>query len=330
MTSRKLILSGGATYLISLPKEWVTRSGLKTGQDIFINENSDGSLLITPSEAGPRELRKSEIKTSPAEPPFSLTRRILGAYLRGFTEISVICDKGFTPTQKDAIRNLIHPLIGLEIIEESKTHLSAKNFLDPKEIPLPKLIQRAHLISKIMHEEITRAFRHREVKTLNEIISSDDEIDRLYFLTIRELECGIANPKIAKDMGFPLSEYIYYHLIIKRIEQIGDRITELAKILKHFNFTVLPKQVLDQLVKLSEDTYRLHCDAITVTIKKDTALVSSLLDECEHLAIRIKVMRDKMKCNSQKHAVFVDRILEKFSAILGITKHVAEAVITKV
>ena len=56
---RKLQVTGGSTYILSLPKEWVTRNQLKKGSLMVLCEEDDGSLSITASRFEKKE-RKDE------------------------------------------------------------------------------------------------------------------------------------------------------------------------------------------------------------------------------------------------------------------------------
>ena len=47
MERRKLIKLGNSSYAIALPKSWVTKSGLKKGDEIFVIKNSNGELVLT-------------------------------------------------------------------------------------------------------------------------------------------------------------------------------------------------------------------------------------------------------------------------------------------
>jgi phosphate uptake regulator len=44
---RKLQITGGSTYILSLPKEWITRNQLKKGSAMILREQDDGSLCFT-------------------------------------------------------------------------------------------------------------------------------------------------------------------------------------------------------------------------------------------------------------------------------------------
>ena len=47
---RKIQITGGSTYIISLPKSWAKEAGLSAGSRVALSCQPDMSLLITPSE----------------------------------------------------------------------------------------------------------------------------------------------------------------------------------------------------------------------------------------------------------------------------------------
>src|SRR5438034_1255292 len=48
MEGRKLQLTGGSTYVVSLPKPWISATGLKPGDTVFLEPMPDGSISVLP------------------------------------------------------------------------------------------------------------------------------------------------------------------------------------------------------------------------------------------------------------------------------------------
>src|SRR5207249_994348 len=48
MEGRKLQLTGGSTYVVSLPKRWVLDAGLKAGDTVFLETEGDGAVSVRP------------------------------------------------------------------------------------------------------------------------------------------------------------------------------------------------------------------------------------------------------------------------------------------
>ena len=48
MEIRRVQMTGGSSYIITLPKEWIKLSNVKKNDQIGLSQQSDGTLLITP------------------------------------------------------------------------------------------------------------------------------------------------------------------------------------------------------------------------------------------------------------------------------------------
>jgi len=60
METRKVYVSGGSTYVISLPKKWVKKTNLKAGDSLIVTEH--GSSLMIETSIIENESRTKEIK----------------------------------------------------------------------------------------------------------------------------------------------------------------------------------------------------------------------------------------------------------------------------
>src|SRR5438034_10431908 len=67
---RKLQMTGGASYTVSLPKDWVKEQGLKVGDIVAIMPRSDSSLTLIPHEKIPTGKNRGAAATvSPFQKP---------------------------------------------------------------------------------------------------------------------------------------------------------------------------------------------------------------------------------------------------------------------
>lgn len=60
METRKIQRTGGTTYTVSLPKEWVTEQPIDQGSDVYLYPHTDGSIAI---RATPKETHLSVVET---------------------------------------------------------------------------------------------------------------------------------------------------------------------------------------------------------------------------------------------------------------------------
>src|SRR5260370_38314542 len=89
---RKLQMTGGASYTVSLPKDWVKEQGLKVGDVVAVMPRSDSSLTLIPHEKMPiGKNRGAEATVSPSkeQDKEQILRTVLAQYLAGYDIIRV-------------------------------------------------------------------------------------------------------------------------------------------------------------------------------------------------------------------------------------------------
>lgn len=82
---RKVQLTGGSTYVVSLPKNWAKAAGIKPGDHVQLIPQPDMSLLIVPGEGKKREELSEVLIDAPlAENPEDTARELIACYLVGY------------------------------------------------------------------------------------------------------------------------------------------------------------------------------------------------------------------------------------------------------
>jgi len=89
MDFRKVQMTGGSSYVISLPKEWVRSMNIKKNEPLQIKIQTDGSLLILPRSSEEKESRIKEFSADAIGNPVFLFRCLVGSYIAGYTTIRI-------------------------------------------------------------------------------------------------------------------------------------------------------------------------------------------------------------------------------------------------
>src|SRR2546426_922223 len=89
MEGRKLQLTGGSTYVVSLPKRWVLDAGLKAGDTVFLETEGDGAVSVRPRPADKVPMRRRLFEEKGEERRDHLLRKLIGAYIGGFSFIEI-------------------------------------------------------------------------------------------------------------------------------------------------------------------------------------------------------------------------------------------------
>jgi len=125
---RKLQEMGGATLLVSLPKEWVRRASLKKGSLVSIDESADGGLIIYPSKEGVdgRPDREIDIAYPSKYSNEGIPNEITAAYLLGYEMIRIAGREPISSRDRERIISSIKLLIGLEVVEEDSRSITSQ------------------------------------------------------------------------------------------------------------------------------------------------------------------------------------------------------------
>lgn len=99
---------------------------------------------------------------------------------------------------KDAARQR---LIGLEVIEESRNELVLQSLLNYRDLSLDKAMQSMYRLVSSMLEDVMRALRDHDHELAKDVIQRDNEVDRFYLLTVRQLKAAIEDPQLSEKIG---------------------------------------------------------------------------------------------------------------------------------
>jgi len=250
---RKVQLTGGSTYVVSLPKNWAKAAGIKPGDHVQLIPQPDMSLLIVPGE-----IRKSEklsevlIDASSAENPDAVTREFIACYLVGYDIIRLRLGRKATECRihiKDVMRR---KLVGIEVIDESANYMAARCLLGHVEFPVKDALSRMHIMALSMHKDAITALKERNISLAQDVVQRDDEVDRLYFFVVRQLKMATEKRFIIEEIGLSsLRDCLGYRLVAKSIERIADHAARIAKTIPTMEYQSIPDDIIALTTNMS-------------------------------------------------------------------------------
>ena len=221
---RKLISFGKSSFIISIPKNWVQKNGLKKGDLVYIEEKSS-ELVLYPKEPAKQEVK--EILINADRKSFEdLHSEIVTAYLNNYGLIRI--EGHSLKNESREIKNVIHNLMGMEIIEETSSLIVAKDLLDIKEVSIEKLIRRMDIVARSMLEDSIETFDLKD--NSKSIYERDTDVNRLAFLARRVMRGVVENPSLSKHFGINLPELWISQRVIIQVERIADQAKKISSI----------------------------------------------------------------------------------------------------
>ena len=279
---RKVQITGGATYVISLPKKWVKAAGLKPKDQVALIPQADMSLLIVPKgELKPKEVSEAIIEASAEAGLEAVIRDFIAHYLVGYDVIRV---KLRNVRYRDLIKSSIRrKLIGVEIMEESADEIVAQCLLGHVELPLRRALDRMHVLMLFMLKDAMKALVSNDKDLAVEIVERDDEVDRLYFFAVRQLKAAVYNRMLIEEMGLSNPrDCLGYRLIVKSIERSADHAARIASVIP-----TLPAQsnnkMMEKIVKMSSIAQEIHECSMKTLYKYDPNLINESMKKIEHV-----------------------------------------------
>ena len=231
---RKLQMTGGSTYILSLPKEWVTRNKLQKGSLLVLAEEDDGSLSLFPSKLEGQE-KKSEalIRVSTNDNPDAVMRKAISAYLVGYSLLHIRAQgqqslaAGLRNYLKNFARNY---LVGTEIVTDSPTDLTLQILLNYPELSVESALRRMAIIAGSMHREAVASLKNLDYSAAKAVVETDREVNRFSLYILRLLKMAATNIRLVKEIGLSNPrECLGYRIIAKSVERTADHATKIAE-----------------------------------------------------------------------------------------------------
>jgi phosphate uptake regulator len=285
MEIRRVQITGGSSYIITLPKEWIRTMNIKKNDQLGINIQSDGTLLLNSKITQEQLQRIKEFNVSNIQKPTYLLQLLVGAYISGYTSIKIISPSRMPTTIRNVIRSFTQLAIGPEVVEETDATVTLKDLLNPLEMPLDRTIKRMHIIVNGMYEDTIRALQTKDKNLAGEVLSRDDDVDRLHWLIARQYNIILQNVSLAGKMNITIGMTSTCFLISKIIERIGDHIVRISQNIPKLVDSDLNKQTMDCLLSASNLSLDIFNKSMGAFFKKDIKASNETMESVAKLEL---------------------------------------------
>jgi phosphate uptake regulator len=328
---RKLQVTGGSTFILSLPKEWAIRNELKRGSSMVVREEDDGSLCVAPSKFVKKE-RQDEafIKASTSDNPDAVMRTAISAYLDGYNilHIRAPSQKVLSTKVRNHLKNFArHYLVGTEIVIDTPTDLTLQVLLNYPELTVQNALSRMSIIASSMHKEALAALTKLDYTAAKSVIETDREVNRFGLYIVRLLKLAVSNPRIVKEIGLNSQrDCLGYRLIGKSVERTADHATKIAE-----NTLCLKEQVnaelLGKIGELSGLAISMFENSMDALFRRDFNLAESVIEKLGQVHKLEKETVLSMQNTKTEDAVNLRLIIESVRRTAEYASDISEVVL---
>jgi phosphate uptake regulator len=292
--TRKVQKLGYSSLGISLPKPWALAAGLKPGGLVSLYIEDDGTLRLKP---GPHDDKpppsECTIDADACETPQALTRVITGAYIVGRNTIRVRSRDELSASQLQEIHGAVQRLTGLTIVNQGPKFVTIENFAEPTRFPIDGLLRRLHYLTSRMARLALGRLTGQAQEDVREVSRMEAEVDRLYWLVVRQLLLAAKDRSVAATIGETEPRHVVGDRVVAAmLENIGDMWEEVGEglallleqdrdLVRHFGEGVAPvKDLLDDLIETTMNAF----------FAGDLGLANDALDMQGELASKLGVL----------------------------------------
>ena len=311
METRKVQVTGGSTYTVSIPKTWATDNGVEAGTEIEFHPDGD-SLFLTPRSESERTRGTLDITGLTGQ---TLTRAVMTMYVSGFDVIELTASEIGTE-QRSVARDAVQSLVGLEVLEETRDRVVVQDLLDSSELSIHNAVTRMRLISLSMLEDAITALAEVDHDLASDVIGRDDDLDRLWLVVSRIFRATLRTPTAAEELGLPREACFDYHSSARQLERIGDHATKIAHLTRNID-EPLPDAVIESVRELHGDAVEVINAAMDALFDADAEVATDRANEARNAVRAIddrvraidELLRDLDPARAQLLGLVVDSVL---------------------
>ncbi|HJJ41686.1 MAG TPA: phosphate uptake regulator PhoU [Methanocorpusculum sp.] len=330
MEIRKIQVTGGSSFVLSMPKTWIKSRNIKKNDPIGVVAQADGTLLITPNIHYDKNTRTKEFALKNYPDQDMLLRSLIGAYIAGFAAIKITSAGRIPPKVRQVIRKFTQMTIGQEVAEEADNSITLKDILNPSEMPFENTVRRMYVIVKAMHEDALYALEQNRRELAEDVAARDNDVDRLHWLIHRQHSLIVENPALSLKMEISPNLASTYYQISKTIERVGDHAVIIAQSVLVLVDIGVDRSVISQITELGNESISFFNKSIQSIYSGDIKELNKIItDTYEHKSKYRDFAAETSRNMMAREAVATNQIVQSLLRITEYSADIAEILINR-
>lgn len=330
MEIRKIQVTGGSSFVLSLPKTWIRERNIQKNDPIGVVSQTDGTLLITPNIHYDRATKIKELPLKDYPDPQMLLRSLIGAYISGFTVIKITSAGRIPPKVRQVVRKFTQMTIGQEVADETDNSITLKDILNPSEMPFENTIRRMYVIVKSMHEDAMSALELGKREIAEDVVARDTDVDRLHWLIHRQFSLIIDNPALSLRMNVSPRMAATYYQISRTIERVADHAVLIAEAVLVLIDHGVDRMLIPKLTAMGAESLNVFNRGIQGVFSGNIMNANQIISDAEELESKYHQFGEttrKMKAGEAQEAIAVNQIVQSMHRITEYSADISEILI---
>ena len=276
---RRIMSLGRSSMVISLPKNWLQLNELNKGDVVSFAIQRDRSLVVYPSARKKPTSKEITLRIGQNEDEDLIFQKIIASFLNGYSGLTLISEKIFTVPQRKAIRNIAGRLF-MRIMESDSKGVYMQTLTDESKASLDQVIQRMHLISQSMCEDVLNSLKNNDLSLAKSVFSLDDDVDQFSYFILRILRNAAQNTILANELRIDPVDCMDYQALVYRIEHAANYIADIASHIIMIDGTrqKIPDDLLRLMYNEGMEAVDLYVKAVNTFFSKDVQFSVEIIE----------------------------------------------------
>jgi phosphate uptake regulator len=220
---RNLVKLGSNSLVVSLPKEWLKKNNLSKGDILYLKQEKN-NIILSNNNRPQTEIKEITIELE-KKALARVKSEIITAYKSGYDIIKISGNR--IKAESSKIKEIIHDLVGLEIIQQTSKLIVSKELLDLEKTSLSNITHRIDYIVRGMLDDLVTVETKEDAIHIYE---RDYDVNRLTYLIFRTINKAFEHPSIMYSLKRTYNQLMHIKLVVFNLESIGDAAKRIAKI----------------------------------------------------------------------------------------------------
>lgn len=326
---RRIQKTGGATYIVSLPKSWVVSRGLKTGDVLVFTPRSDGSLTVFPEAPAAAEPSRRVVQVTNEMDADHLFRQLVAEYIAGAPLVEVRTPGRMSARTREVVRAFTQRMIGPEIIEESSGGVVLQDVVGSNPLPLPSVIRRMHQMVRAMQTDAMAAFVQEDPAIARDVADRDWEVDRLHWFVQKQVTSALRDARVLTSLGLTLPECATYLSASRVLERIADHAVRIASTVSMLGREHPPGSLVAELEGLHHASEEALADALDSLELRDIPRANAVIDRARRVEREREKLLREVGSKRGRLAVGLAYVLESLERSASYASDLAEIAINQ-
>ena len=327
MEYRKIQKTGGSTYIVSLPKDWVIENDLKEGDTLNIEKISTGVLEISSGQGEIKSEKEVGIQISNNDDENHFIRKLIAIYLSGYAIIKISGKDVIDKKMRTTIEKFSTMVIGMEIIEEGKDYVILQDLSSSMDLPMTRLLARMYLMTESMIVDTAGILKNMNLDIAEDIVKRDTQVDRIYWLISKQFYMIMKYPEYRRLLDVDPVHGSNIKSIAKSLERISDHAENIVSIILNMESMLLDGAEKEYIESLFTHVINMLKTCYRSYTKKDVALANEVIDTAEYLYMKNNDFIHNIEKRADKNLGAVALITESVIRIGMYSADIAEIAI---